>query len=59
MSGSLVTSSIYMTDSTQQVADKVKKYAFSGGLETKEEHQRLGSNLEVDTCLCLSLMMRS
>jgi len=48
MSGSVATSSIYMTDSTQQVADKVKKYAFSGGRETKEEHQRLGGNLEVD-----------
>lgn len=48
MSASDKTSSIFLTDSPKEVANKIKKYAFSGGRDTLEEHRRLGANLDVD-----------
>jgi len=48
MSASDSASAIFMTDSPKEVQEKVKKYAFSGGRETKEEHKKLGGNPEVD-----------
>jgi len=48
MSGSKKESSIYLTDSPAEVKSKVMKYAFSGGQQTREEHERLGADLEVD-----------
>jgi tryptophanyl-tRNA synthetase len=48
MSGSVKTSSIYLTDAPALVKEKVIKYAFSGGRDTKEEHMEKGADLEVD-----------
>ena len=48
MSASDPTSSIYLTDTLDQVKQKINKYAFSGGRDTKEEHQKYGGNTEVD-----------
>lgn len=39
---------IYLTDDVKGIAKKIKKYAFSGGKETVELHQKYGGNLEVD-----------
>lgn len=39
---------IFLNDSRKDIETKIKKYAFSGGRETLEEHRRLGANLQVD-----------
>ena len=41
-------STIFLTDTPKQIADKIKKYAFSGGRQTLEEHRKYGANLDVD-----------
>ncbi len=41
---------IYTTDTPKEVENKIKKYAFSGGRDTLEEHRKLGGNPEVDVC---------
>lgn len=41
---------IFMTDTKEEVYYKIKKFAFSGGRDTLEEHRRLGGNTEVDMC---------
>ncbi len=41
-------SSIWTTDSPREVEKKIKKYAFSGGQKTTEEHRRKGGNPDVD-----------
>lgn len=48
MSSSDPLSYIALTDSPEEVARKVKKYAFSGGRETVEEHRKKGGNPDVD-----------
>ncbi|EKM55956.1 uncharacterized protein PHACADRAFT_256928 [Phanerochaete carnosa HHB-10118-sp] len=48
MSASDVNSSIYMSDTPNQIKNKVNKHGFSGGRETEEEHRRLGGNPDVD-----------
>lgn len=48
MSASNVNSSIYMTDTQNQIKNKINKHAFSGGQEKKEDHIRLGGNPDVD-----------
>ena len=48
MSGSISSSSIYLTDSPEQIKEKVFKYAFSGGGATLEEHRLNGANLKED-----------
>jgi tryptophanyl-tRNA synthetase len=48
MSASSETSSIFMTDTPNQIKNKINKHAFSGGQETVEEHRRLGGNPDVD-----------
>ncbi|KAF7791294.1 hypothetical protein EIP86_002308 [Pleurotus ostreatoroseus] len=48
MSASDVNSSIYMTDTPNQIKNKINKHGFSGGQETEEEHRRLGGNPDVD-----------
>lgn len=48
MSASDTTSSIFLTDTPAQIAKKIRKYAFSGGKETLEEHKRLGGDTAVD-----------
>ncbi|MEM3154946.1 MAG: tryptophan--tRNA ligase [Candidatus Woesearchaeota archaeon] len=48
MSSSDPMSFIALTDSPEEAARKIKKYAFSGGRETVEEHRKLGGNPDVD-----------
>ena len=48
MSASNASSTIYLTDTAKQVEQKIKKYAFSGGAQTLEEHRLKGANLEID-----------
>lgn len=48
MSSSDPMSYIALTDSPEEAAMKIKRYAFSGGQATVEEHRRLGGNPEVD-----------
>ena len=40
--------SIFTTDSPKEVERKIKKYAFSGGQATIEEHRKLGGNPDID-----------
>ena len=37
-----------MTDSEKEVETKIKKYAFSGGKDTLEEHRKHGGNPDID-----------
>lgn len=39
---------IFMTDTSNDIKDKINKYAFSGGQETLELHRKLGGNINVD-----------
>ncbi|KAB7507788.1 Tryptophan--tRNA ligase, cytoplasmic [Armadillidium nasatum] len=48
MSASDETSSIFLTDTSSQISEKVTKYAFSGGWDTVEEHQEKGGDCDVD-----------
>lgn len=48
MSSSDPNSFIALTDSPEEAALKIKKYAFSGGQATLEEHRKKGGNPEVD-----------
>lgn len=48
MSSSDPLSFIALTDSPEEAATKIRKYAFSGGQPTIEEHRRLGGDPEVD-----------
>ena len=48
MSSSDETSYIAMTDSPKEVESKVKRYAFSGGRDTLEEHRKHGGNPDKD-----------
>jgi tryptophanyl-tRNA synthetase len=48
MSSSDESSYIAMTDLPKEVERKIKKYAFSGGRDTLEEHRKKGGNPEVD-----------
>lgn len=48
MSSSDNTSYIALTDTPADAAKKVKKYAFSGGRDTLDEHRRLGGNPDID-----------
>jgi len=48
MSGSIETSSIFSTDTPNQIKTKINKYAFSGGQDTLEKQRELGANLDID-----------
>jgi len=48
MSSSDPTSFIALTDSPDEAERKIKKYAFSGGQPTLEEHRKKGGNPDVD-----------
>lgn len=39
---------IFLTDTADQIADKIKKYAFSGAPKTLAEHKEKGADLAVD-----------
>ncbi|KZT50925.1 tryptophanyl-tRNA synthetase [Calocera cornea HHB12733] len=48
MSASDPNSTIYMSDTLNQIKNKIRKHAFSGGKETIEEHREMGGNPDVD-----------
>ncbi len=48
MSASHEETAVYTTDSEDIVAKKIKKYAFSGGQATIDEHRKKGGNPDVD-----------
>jgi len=48
MSASDPNSSIFLTDTPNQIKNKINKYAFSGGGATVEEHKEKGGNCDVD-----------
>lgn len=48
MSSSDPSSYIALSDSPEEAANKIKKYAFSGGQPTLEEHRKKGGNPDVD-----------
>ena len=48
MSASETSSAIFVTDTPKEIDSKVKRYAFSGGRDTREEQEKYGANLEVD-----------
>ncbi|KAH8117629.1 tryptophanyl-tRNA synthetase [Phellopilus nigrolimitatus] len=48
MSASDPNSSIFMTDTSNQIKNKINKHGFSGGKETEEEHRKLGGDPDVD-----------
>ncbi|OIP20158.1 MAG: tryptophan--tRNA ligase [Candidatus Huberarchaeum crystalense] len=50
MSSSDSSSAIFLDDTPEEVANKIKKYAFSGGQPTIEEHRIKGGNPDIDTC---------
>ena len=48
MSASIPHTAIYTTDTPEEVAEKIKKHAFSGGQATAEEQRKKGANPDVD-----------
>ncbi|MFH1442839.1 MAG: tryptophan--tRNA ligase [Candidatus Micrarchaeota archaeon] len=48
MSASEADTAIYTTDSPETIEKKVKRYAFSGGADTIEEHRKHGGNPDID-----------
>ena len=48
MSSSSDSGQIFLSDSPKEVERKIKKYAFSGGRDTLEEHRKHGGNVDVD-----------
>ncbi|KAH9423997.1 Tryptophan--tRNA ligase, cytoplasmic [Dermatophagoides pteronyssinus] len=48
MSASDSNNSIFLTDSANEIKNKINKYAFSGGGGTIEEHREKGGNCDVD-----------
>lgn len=48
MNASDSNSAIFMTDSERDIEKKIKRYAFSGGGQTLELHQKHGGNLDID-----------
>ena len=48
MSGSVATSSVFVSDTDAEIDSKIMKHCFSGGRENMEEHRKLGADLSVD-----------
>jgi tryptophanyl-tRNA synthetase len=48
MSSSDATSFVALTDAPEEAARKIKKYAFSGGRDTIDEHRKYGGNPDID-----------
>lgn len=48
MSSSAPNSFISLSDSPEEVKNKINKYAFSGGKDTLKEHRKLGGNPDID-----------
>ena len=60
MSASDPNSAIFMSDTPNQIKNKMNKHAFSGGRESLEEHRKLGGNPEVDVAfIYLSYFLES
>ncbi|QQG39316.1 MAG: tryptophan--tRNA ligase [Candidatus Aenigmatarchaeota archaeon] len=53
MSSSDPNSAIYLDDTPEVVEQKIKKYAFSGGRDTVDEHRKHGGNPDVDVAFQL------
>jgi tryptophanyl-tRNA synthetase len=51
MSASSVQSAIFVTDTPNQIKNKINRYAFSGGRDTAEEQRRLGARVDVDVSI--------
>ena len=48
MSGSVTTSSIYVSDSDAEIDSKIMKHCFSGGKDNIEDHRKYGADITVD-----------
>lgn len=48
MSTSDAKSAIFLTDTPNEIKNKINKHAFSGGRDTKELQEQLGADLDVD-----------
>mmetsp|Transcript_24278 Transcript_24278/g.50462 ORF Transcript_24278/g.50462 Transcript_24278/m.50462 type:complete len:689 (-) Transcript_24278:151-2217(-) len=48
MSSSNNNSAIFLTDSQEEIAHKIRAYCFSGGRETKAEQEKYGADTEID-----------
>ncbi len=48
MSASEAHTAVYTTDSAEEIEKKIRKYAFSGGRDTVEEHRKMGGNPDID-----------
>lgn len=48
MSASIDSSAIFLTDTPNQIKNKINKYAFSGGQDTAEKQRQLGGNTKDD-----------
>jgi len=48
MSSSDVNSAVFLTDTPEEISNKIHSYAFSGGRDTKAEQQQFGADLEQD-----------
>jgi tryptophanyl-tRNA synthetase len=48
MSSSDTNSAVFLTDTPEEIEQKIKEYAFSGGQETKTLQQEKGADLEAD-----------
>ena len=48
MSASDANSSIFLSDSPEQISTKIKKYAFSGGKDSVAEHRKVGGDCDTD-----------
>ena len=48
MSASAAETAVYTTDAPEVVEKKIRKYAFSGGKDTVEEHRKHGGNPDID-----------
>ncbi|PIK51377.1 putative tryptophan--tRNA ligase, cytoplasmic [Apostichopus japonicus] len=48
MSASDPTSSIFLTDTPDEIKEKINKYAYSGGQDTEEKHRKKGGDCEID-----------
>ena len=51
MNASVQDSAIFVTDSKKQIESKIKKKAFSGGKDTKEEQEKYGADIEIDVSI--------
>jgi tryptophanyl-tRNA synthetase len=48
MSASIQNSAIFITDTPNQIKNKINRHAFSGGGDTAELHRQNGGNCDVD-----------